>query len=489
MKKLISAVTKLSVATFFNIVVGIIRTKVFAVVLGTFGIGIISQLMNFYNLVVLVSSVGIPLGLTKYIAEWQNDDLWTEIKQIIGQSISLLLVMGIVFVSAILIFANKISSILFNDTSYGSLIIALSLSIPMTLIGAFFDSFIKALQRFKNFMYISLVTTSISLLITIGFTYYYNVFGAVLAIGISGVIYVLSYVIYFIRSKTLAFSDFFSFNFNYSPKFKGLIMLSIAYLFVGSIELLTQTVIRTLIITNLGISSNGIYQCVYSISMNYFSIIFMSLGMYLLPTLSAIKEIDIANIEINNTLRLTLVVIVPILTIIFTFREYIIIIFYSSQFLSSSDLMFYFFLGDYFKAISAVVGTWLVPALKIKLWIYISLTYYLLQTLLFVVLLNYFHLGLHSVIIAYLIANVVNTIVNLYFIGKYNKFRLSATNIKLIVLSLSFILTIFLTSLLGLSIAYYIIFPAMIIWVFISINKEERVTLTGIFKGFFIGTK
>jgi O-antigen/teichoic acid export membrane protein len=81
-------------------------------------------------------------------------------------------------------------------------------------------------------------------------------------------------------------SEFISFNFRYSDKFKNVIKLGIASLSVGLADQLTQLVIRSVIIKMLGVDANGLYQAIYSISMNYFSLLFISLGVYLLPVLS-----------------------------------------------------------------------------------------------------------------------------------------------------------------------------------------------------------
>lgn len=90
--------------------------------------------------------------------------------------------------------------------------------------------------------------------------------------------------------------------------------------------------------------------------MNYLNIFMISAAVYTIPILSELKDSKLINIEINSLLRLILIFIVPILTIIFVFREFIIIILYSKDFLSSSELFFYNFLGDFGRLIGTVFG-------------------------------------------------------------------------------------------------------------------------------------
>ncbi len=470
-------------------VAGVARTKVFAILLGTFGIGIVSQLMNYYYFIIIVSSIGIPFGLTKYVSEWEKDGSWNDIKLVMGQSISLLFIIGIVAIIISLIFAEKISFLLFQNQSYYLLIIFLSISIPFTLVSTLFDSFIKGLKRFSNYLVISIVASFLSLLSTLILVYYFEITGAMVALTISSLFSLIAYVVYFKKSKLLNYSDFFSLNFKYSSKFKVLVKLGFGFLLIGSSELLSQMIIRALIIKNLGISSNGLYQCIYSISMNYFNILFVSLGIYLLPTLSAFKDRNLVNLEINNTFRLTFIIIVPLICLIFIFRDYIILLLYSKEFLGSTSLLFFSFLGDYFRAFSQIIGAWLVPDSRFKAWITFSLMYYIVFVLIFIVLSNLFEIGLKSVVISYFISNFLLSAVNLWYIIKQNEFKFSSINLKIFPLSFFSILIILLVSNYNFTYGYILFLPVMILWLRFTISKEDFIRLFSIMKNKIKGLK
>lgn len=472
-----------------NTVAGIARTKVFAILLGTFGIGIVSQLMNFYYFTIIVSSIGIPFGITKYVSEWDNDGSWEDIRLILGQSITLLLLVGFAVITSSLFFAKEISFLLFRDESYFLLIIFLSISIPFTLVSNLFDSFIKGLKRFGNYLKISVIASFLSLLLTLFLVYYFEIFGAVLALTFTAIIYLIAYTIFFKKTKLLKFSEYISFNFKYSTKFKILIKLGFGFLAIGSAELLSQMVIRALIIKNLGVSSNGLYQCIYSISMNYFSILFMSLGIYLMPTLSALKDKESVNLEINNTFRLTLLMMVPLICFIFIFKDYIILLLYSKEFIGSGSLLFFSFLGDYFRAFSQVIGAWLVPDSRFKAWITFSLMYYVMFVLFYFILSALFDIGLRSVVISYFVSNLLLSAANLWYIIKHNKFRFSSINLKIFPLSFFIVLIILIVSDFNTLFGIILFVPGMVLWLKFSVKKDELVRSFALVKNKLKGFK
>lgn len=452
---------------------GIIRTKAFAILVGTFGVGIISQIINFNSLIIFASTVGIPIGLTKYVSIWEKENCWEDIRLIVKQFNTILLLFGILATAASIFFSHQISYFLFSSEEYQLLIILASISIPLALLSPVFEAVIKGLKRFDYYVKISVITAVLSLFGTLTLVYFYRIEGAILSLTLSSVIIFSFYFFYLKKTNLIKSSEFISFDFHYSDKFKLIVKLGAASLIVGLADQLSQIIIRTIIIKNLGLNSNGIYQSIYAISANYFSVLFMSLGVYLLPVLSEIKDKSLVNIEINSTLKLTLIVVVPLICCIFIFRIFIILLFYSKEFLPSTDLLFFNFLGDYFKAFSWIIGAWLIPLSRVRAWLIFSIIYYLNFLLIFMIALYFFDLGLKSVVISYFIAYLIHSVINLYYIIKYNDFKFSPVNRKLFPLSVIFIFSLLLVSNYSTIMGYIIIVPSIIIWFKLAVTKEE----------------
>lgn len=481
MKKIISAVSKISVASAANIFSGIIRTKVFAIILGTVGVGIISQLTTFTNLVIFISSAGIPIGVTKYVSEWEKEGKWSEINEIVSRSLQILVLAGIIFLAAAVIFSKQISFLILDSSAYSDLVIVSACTFPFAVMITVLEAFLRGLKKFDQYVKISVLIALFSLLISIILVIYFNVVGFVISTFISSIFSVLVYLFFFSKNRIYSIKSLFTFNYTFSDALKSILKLGAASLVLGILDQATLLFIRSQIIRDLGVESNGIYQCVVGISNNYFMLFYMSLGAYILPILSEMKDKQLMNDEINNTYRLTLLLIVPIITLTFVLREYIVITLYTAKFLPATDLMVYNFTGDFFKALSWVLGAWLIPRSKIRLWLVLGILYYINYVLIFMIL-NLFGNNIKNVVFAYSIAGIIHFAVNLVFIKKFNEFRFRPDSFRLMLISSVILMIVMSFSAYQVYYGYIAAIPLLIIWVKIAVKKDEFFKLLNLLK-------
>jgi PST family polysaccharide transporter len=251
-----------------------------------------------------------------------------------------------------------------------------------------------------------------------------------------------------------------------------ILKLGVAALALGALDQFTLIFIRSVLVKSVGVDSTGIYQSVAGISNNYFAVFYMSISTYILPVLAEKNDSHEVNIEINSAFRLTLLLIIPICTITFVAREYIIMILYTDKFLPAANLMIYNFAGDFFKALSWVLGAWLIPSNRIRLWLILGFVYYLNYCVLFL-LLNQINNDLRNVVIAYLIAGIIHFFLNLYFIRKYNGFKFKSGNLKLYLISFAVLCSIFAISSFNLTLGYIGFVPILSLWAWYSVQKNE----------------
>ena len=465
---------------------GVIKTKIYAILLGTFGIGITSQLFNINGLVVSLGTIGLPLGLTKYISELESDGKRSEIYSIINQVIFILISFSFILIALTIAFSNEISSLLLNSNEYKILIILTSISFPFSALLVVLDSYFKGLKDFNRYVKLTIINTIISLAISIILVYEWGLLGVALSLPLSTVMSLSVYIYMIEKYKLLDLKLIFKFEFKFSKTIKSIFIIGFGSLVIGVTDYLTMLAIRSLIIKLLGIDANGIYQSLYSISNNYFNIFFMSISIYLVPVISAMKEKNLINSEINSVFRVTIMLIVPILSFTFTARQLIIVLLYSDKFLSVTDLFVFNFIGDYFKALSWVLASWLLPASKIKIWVLYAIIYNFNYFVLFYILIYLFDFGLKSVVIAYMFANIVHFLINWRYIRLYNDFRFITKNIKLFFTSFIALTIILLSSSFNLTVGYILLLPVILIWLKLSLKKDEITKLVTLIKSRFL---
>ena len=93
-----------ALSTFVRMLAGMVSVKVVAVIIGPAGIALLGQLNNFSSILLGMANGGINSGITKYVAEYKDDD--SKVKAYISNALRITLVCSFV-VSLILIFFCK----------------------------------------------------------------------------------------------------------------------------------------------------------------------------------------------------------------------------------------------------------------------------------------------------------------------------------------------------------------------------------------------
>lgn len=452
--------------------------------MGTVGLGIISQIFNINNFVMQFGLIGLPMGLVRYISQFEKENEWEKIYNLLKTVLIVLLSFSILISLLTIIYADHLSELLLNSKDYRFLIILTGLSFPFSFIYMTFESYLRGLKKFNDYVNIAVSVIISGLIVAIILVYYYNIEGVAFGIFLSSVVGLLLYVLYFIKKKLVDFKRIYTAKIDFRL-FKRILSIGVGSLIIGVMAQLSIIIVRTEIIKNLGVEANGIYQAVYGISNNYFGPIGMMIGAYSIPILSEIsKNKELVNQEINMTVRFIMLLLIPILITTFVFREQIILLLYSSKFIAASNLFFFNVAGDFFKSFAWIFGLWLIPCKKIKAWVLIDLIFNINLIATFYILLYYFHLDLQSITIAYLISNVIHFIINFAFIKRYNNFRLLSNNIKSIIISFIAFILILSVSSFSIKFGYLIILPVISFWAFFAIEKREYLLVFDKIKSF-----
>ncbi len=425
------------------------------------------------------------MGLARYVSQYESEDEWDKIYNLLKTVIFVLLSFSLFIALITVLYSDYLSELLLNSGDYNLLIILTGLSFPFSFIYMTFESYLRGLKRFNEYVTIGVSVIISGLIIAIIFVYFFNIEGVAYGIFISSVAGLLLYIIYLLKKKLIDFKRIIASKVDFIL-FKKILSIGIGSLIIGVMAQLSIIIIRTEIIKTIGTEANGIYQAVYGISNNYFSPIGIMIGLYSIPILSEIsKNKELVNNEINTTIRFIMLLLIPILTLTFVFREQIIILLYSSKFISATNLFLYNVAGDFFKSLAWVFGLWLMPCKKIKAWVVIDIIYNINLILTFYILLQLFHFDLQSITIAYLTSNVIHFAINFLYLKYSNDFRLNFKNMKLIIIS--FLIFIFILSVSSISVqyGYLVIIPAIITWIFLVVEKQEFKITANILKSFF----
>ncbi len=446
--------------------------------LGPSGLGIIAQLSNFLAWVNTTINLGTPLGVTTNIADLyktNSEKTKYRIAQFINYFLGFFFIVSISFVLLNILFSKSISAFIFNENIYQILFVISVLSVPFVVLYSIIEAFLRSFQEIGKLVKISILSNILGVLILIPLIYFFNLTG----IGIYLVLFATLPVIIFTIKYRYIFKEYFKIK-PEKIRFKdakGIFKIGFVSLFSSAIHQGVIILLRKIIISNYGLTDNGLYQSVYSLSLNAFSLIYFFLLNYTLPKFSGIKEDTFLVSELNDNLRFVLIILVPVVVLIISFKSIIIPILFSNEFGRASDLLYFQLTGDIFRALAALFGLWLISRVKIKELLIIDFLFNMVLLMTPLILVKYYNFGLKVIPFSYMIAFFVHFIAYFVYTTSSIKFRFSNSSLRGILVSTFLLISVFIISNYypGYSIYFNII--AIFLWIYIFLNSEE---ITGI---------
>lgn len=353
-----------SIHILLKLIFGFITSKALALFVGANGMAYVGNFRAFLNVVENFSLLGIQNAIIKYVSEYQNDK--TKLKSVLA-TFGLLLLVSSMSISLILIFgASYLSKQLFNHSEiYDFLFYVLAILFPLYVFSTYCISVVNGFKKYKNVIYIQIISSGIALLFSLFLIYYYSTFGALVSLVLAPIF--VFFVCLFFLKNIISISDVFSFqNFNFSvvKNVSEYVLMALVSGGIGSFVLLE---IRTDIISITGLQNAGIYEGLQRISSYYLLFVSSIMTIYFYPKLAE------TNSNNKDIVLYYLKTIIPLFTIglviIYFLRKLIIQVLFSSEFETMESLFLWQLLGDLLKAISLIFGTILIAKKQTKVFI------------------------------------------------------------------------------------------------------------------------
>jgi PST family polysaccharide transporter len=347
-KELFKITSLNSISVILKIAIGFVSAKVIAVFIGASGMALVGNLRNFVSSVEGLASLGFTNGIVKYVAEKEENP--TQLKRYFS-TIFITLLFAIVLCSLVLfVFANYWNTTIFGSGfSYSFIFKAFAIALPWYIGSLLLIAIINGFAAFKKVIYINIIGNILGLFLTIALLYYYQTFGALLAVVLSPT--VLFFVTLFFIDKKWQLTTHISFkDFDYSV-LKSMSEYSFMALFSVVLGPIVYLSIRTFIIKTIGLNQAGYWEAVTRISTYYLLFLSTVLSVYFLPKLSKAKD----NEETKSIFKSYFTGIIPVyfigLVVVYFLRFFIIQILYTEEFLPISNLIFWQLLGDFLVVI------------------------------------------------------------------------------------------------------------------------------------------
>lgn len=367
-----------AIATAIQIISGFVVTKVIAVYVGSAGLAIIGQLQNFINLVLLVSGDFFKTAITKYTAEFKDDEIKKH--EIWSTAIKVASALYIVVFIFLFFFAQDISSYLLNSSEYGYILQILAFSIPFFVLNALLLSILNGQRQIREYITLSIMLSIISLILVTYLSITFALKGALIAYVINQSVILLVTLFYLRKESWLKLKSFsYKLEQEHVKKLFGFGAITFTAIVSSNTSMLY---IRDHISTTISLESAGHWQAIWIISTVSLSLITTSLVTYLLPTISAIKEKYLISAELLKAMYLIVPVVSAISLSMYLLRDFIIEILYTKEFLPMSELFLWQMIGNVIRACAWLFGYVFVAKAMVRYCVSTEIVFALLMVLL-----------------------------------------------------------------------------------------------------------
>jgi len=417
-------------AQLFSIIIGIVRTKVIALLLGPTGIGLIGILQTTTDLVRNATGFGINFSGVKDVAE----AFVTEDQQQIAKTIVILrswaIGTGLLGMLITIVMCIPLSNYSFGNDSYALSIAIISVTLVITSISSSQIALLQGLRQIGQMAKATIYGAFLSTFITLPLYWRFGIDGIVPGIILTALISLLVSWLFArkikIEKPILSFTD----------KVKGgWSMAQLGFLIVisGFIATATMYVVRAFIVSKMNIESVGYFQAAWMIANMYINIVLNAMLADFFPRLSAINKDNIAsNKLINEQLEMALVVGSPMIIALIAFAGIAMQVLYSSDFAIAIPVLQWQMAGSFIVLILWPLGVMFLAKNKGLFSIIINTVWS--ATYLLLIFFGWEYFGFNILGIAYFVAALTQLLAVFLSTRYLGKFSFSNINLRYIII-------------------------------------------------------
>jgi O-antigen/teichoic acid export membrane protein len=405
----------------FNIIIGIIRSKFIAVLLGPMGMGISGLLTTTTGFIASLTNFGLATSAVKDISEAYSSGNEIRVATIAKVFRRLVWITGLLGTALTAFLAPWLSQLTFGNKDYTFAFIWISITLLLNQISAGQGVLLRGMRQIRYMAQSGMIGSSIGLFTTIPFYYFYGIKGIVPAIIIAAV---TSLLLTWYFANKLDIKPIYVSKAHTIAEGKGMLKMGFMISLSGLITLGASYIVRIYISNTGGIDQVGLYNAGFAIINTYVGLVFTAMSTDYYPRLSAVAHSnELSRHIINQQAEIALLILAPIIIVFLVFIKWVVIILYSSKFIPINDMILYAALGMFFKAATWAIGIIFLSkgASKVFFWSEILSNSYLL---LFNVL-GYKYLGLTGMGISFLLSYLFS-LIQVFLIAKM-KYEFSFT--------------------------------------------------------------
>ena len=392
------------------ILIGLVRNKAMAVLLGAGGIGLNALLTSVQNFASQFTNLGISFGAVPKLSsyyEQNSQQLLDYYIQVIRLWSLIAAVLGCLFCIIVSPFINDISFTWGNHTLHYAM---LGVSVAMIAITGGETAILKSTRRLGSLARIQIYNALLAVLLSIPLYYFYGHTGVVPAIVLIAGAGMLTTIIYSWRQYPVRFQ----FSRSQLKHGAGMIRLGLAFVLAAAIGSGAEMLIRAFLNVEGDLNDVGLYNVGFMITITYAGMVFSAMETDYFPRLSAVSnDNQKTNDTVNKQMEVSLLLLSPMLVALLMLLPVLVPMLFRSDFLPVVPMAQVAVLAMYFKVQTMPVAYITLARSRSLSYLFLESSYYVI--LILAVVFGFRRWGLWGTGLAIVVAHALETVL----VGSY----------------------------------------------------------------------
>lgn len=336
-----------------NIIVGIVRNKFVALLLGPAGMGLVALFNSVINFLSQATSLGVSFSAVRHVSEISASGDAAGLDRFIRVVRAWSLVAALLGVLACILLGPLLSDASFSWGNHRLHFLLLSPVVGMMAVTGGETAILKGARRLHDLAVIQLFTVVASLVVTVPIYWFFN---------LSGIIPVF----FLMALSTMLATLFFSYRL-FPLRLRGgmgllgegmeMVRLGVAFIVSGIFTSGSEMVVRAFLNVSAGPDVVGLYNAGYVLTITYAGMVFTAMETDYFPRLSAVNhDVAAANLAANRQIEVSLLIISPMLAFLITALPLLVPLLYSGKFAPVVPMSQVAVLAMYLKAATLPVA-------------------------------------------------------------------------------------------------------------------------------------
>ena len=354
-----------------NILIGIVKNKFVALILGTAGMGLVSLFNSATALINTATGLGLPVSSVKTLSEVYESGDQHLIREKIRTIRSLALFTAIFGVIVCVLLSTLFD---FMTFSWGNHKLHYALLAPivgmLSIIGGE-TAILKAVRQLKGLALVSLINVLVATVISIPIYYYFEQSGIIPALTLM----TLAQLLITVRLSYRIYPLEIILNHSIFTQGSEMLRLGVAFMLSGMFTSGADFLVRSYLSKYADLDTAGLYNAGFMITMTYAGMVFTAMETDFFPRLSAVnKDVAASNLTVNRQIEVTFLLIAPMLTTFMIFMPLMVPLLYSGEFQPVIPMARVILLVLYLRALKLPVAY--LTLAKADSWAFLALEAY-----------------------------------------------------------------------------------------------------------------